>query len=264
MTMRTNMQTHSNIDMKLGAAIRWSRRLPRQFIQLAMLTMAALLLTISAPAIAAPVLVTDRTTLAGTDYIDWGTLGPSGTDVSNPFDVTSNGGVTFNVSKPLAGDFEIRQQSSTWVGNFAPDDMLLWTNNLTSTTSNPISFFDTGGGTIFAAGAQIQANFHGAFVAFIEIFDVLNNSIAMFTLAGNASGSGDNSTIFIGISDPNGFSSVSIGLTSAIADTIGDFAINQFDFTMARQPTAVPAPGALALIGVGLLGLALIRRRRLA
>lgn len=45
-------------------------------------------------------LVTVRSSLGSTDFIDWGTLGGDGALVSDPFTSNSNGGVPLTLSKP--------------------------------------------------------------------------------------------------------------------------------------------------------------------
>ena len=65
-------------------------------------------------------LVTNRATLGGTDFLDWGGLGSTGTVVPQPLSIVSNGGVFVGVSKTLSGDFQRLDQSAGWSGNFAP------------------------------------------------------------------------------------------------------------------------------------------------
>jgi len=158
------------------------------------------------------------------------------------------GGISTVVSKALATPFGRQNEGSLWTGNFAPGDRLLWANNFTSTTNNPITlrFGATG---VFGGGAQIQAEFFGDFVARVTAFDAGGNMLATFTEAGHSNRTADNSAIFIGVlsRDPD-IQSIVLSLDSADADTIGDFAINRFDIT-------IPEPGTLALLAFGVLGL---------
>src|SRR5437870_330573 len=85
----------------------------------------AMLLGAAEQASADHMLVTSRSALGSNDFVDWGVLGPPFTTVSNPFPITSNGGIDVTVSQP-SGDFERRDQGDGWDGNFAPGTKLLW------------------------------------------------------------------------------------------------------------------------------------------
>ena len=80
------------------------------------------------PSHAALTLQTSRVALAGNDSIDWLGAGALNSFPINPFTINSSGGMTFNVSKPTAGNFSRLDQNNGWAGNFAPGDALLYTN----------------------------------------------------------------------------------------------------------------------------------------
>jgi hypothetical protein len=195
-------------------------------------------------------LVTSRTALGATDSIDWGRLGPESTTPANPSPVTSTGEISTVVSKTLPAPFARQNEGSLWTGNFALGDRLLWTNNFTSTTNNPITL-RFGALGVFGGGAQIQADFAGDFVARITAFDAGGNLLATFTEAGTSNRTADNSAIFIGVldTDPD-IHSIALSLDSADGNTIGDFAINRFGLA-----APIPEPGSLALLAFGVLGL---------
>jgi len=212
----------------------------------------------AAPAQAALILVTNRAALNGNDFIDWRTAGSEYTQLGNPFNITSNLGDIVTVSKALSGNFERRDQSSGWNGNFAPGDAVLWTQN-SSNNTNPISIFDFNGSGVSAVGTQIQADFFGTFVARIEAFDVNNNSLGFFTVNGNSTSDGDNSAIFIGVrSTDTPIARIAFSLDSATQD-IGDFAINRVDFD--NRVTEIPEPATLAVFGLMAAGAFGVRRR---
>lgn len=162
------------------------------------------------------------------DYYDWGTLGGNGTIIGNSSTVTSNSGESATISQS-GPPFVILKQSSIpgsqspgadWVGNFAPGDNVL--SNLgggptTITFANPV----------FGALTQIQSESFGNFTANLTAYDVSNNLLGTFSLAGLATSNADNSAIFIGVKD----STASIAkLTFSVPDSSNpqDFSINRF------------------------------------
>jgi hypothetical protein len=188
-------------------------------------------------------LVTSRTALGSNDFVDWGVLGSSYTNVPNPFSITSSGGLNLDVSKSLGSSFGRLDQSTTWWGNFAPGDRLLWSAG----DSSPIMIdFAT---PVFGAGAQIQHNYFGSFAGIIEAFDSKGVNLGRFSLAGNSTSSNDNSAIFIGLLSD----SANINKLVFSVDKNGfpqDFAINQLDLVTKGNTQPVPEP--LTILGSGL------------
>src|SRR5437660_7605633 len=83
-------------------------------------------------------LVTSRSALGAADTVDWGQLGAQFSHPANPSTAISANGVLVSVSKTQPGSFERRDQSSAWVGNFAPGAHLLWTADF-NTSPNILS-----------------------------------------------------------------------------------------------------------------------------
>lgn len=199
-------------------------------------------------------LVTDRGTLGGDDFIDWGQLGAPFTVVTNPSPVVSDGGLGAIVSKESEGPLERRNQSNGWSGNFAPGDELIWTRNTTGAMK--IEFDDP----VFGAGAQIQADLFGVFTGTIEAYDSLNNLLGSFNLAGNSTSAGNNSAIFLGVLSD----SINIDhILYYIGSRTQDFAINQLDLVTSGNGVPIPEPATLLLLGSGLIGLGYFVRKRI-
>jgi hypothetical protein len=191
-------------------------------------------------------LVTSRTALAGTDSLNWGTLGTPPVLVANPFTILSASGQSITVSKPLSGDFQTAQQHTPATGtgmvkgNFAPGDILLSSNNAGG-KPNPIRL-NFGATPVAAGGTQIDAGLYGSFTAQIQALDARGRILASFTEAGSTTNAADNSAIFIGISSSSAsISQIAISLTNAPDNSYkAYFLINQFDFRTSA-PAAAPA-----------------------
>ncbi len=188
-------------------------------------------------------LVTNRPDLGANDSVDWGTLGTPFTTVSNPFSITSTGGLNLTVDMP-SGSFQRLDQNNGWAGNFAPGDHLLWTQG----NSGPVTInFAT---PVKGAGAQIQANFFGSFNAILA-FDSNGINLGSFNLPGNSNSAGDNSAPFIGVlSDSANISSIIFDI-SRNDGLPTDFAINQLDIVTKPVPEPTSTLGLLALGAMG-------------
>lgn len=172
-----------------------------------------LLLTLQVPAVGIT-LVTDRAAIGETDRVDWSSLGPI---VPPPpikllpfnFSATSSGGLGINVSIPAPPAPSITPPlifQTTAPGiptNFASGDFILLTGLQLGTfpaPGNPGPLSITFDRPVSAAGAQIAVDDEFTFTAFIEAFDISNNSLGNFSIAGTSSLLLDNSAQFLGVS----------------------------------------------------------------
>jgi len=193
--------------------------------------------------------VTSRPALGGNDYVDWGVLGSAYTVVSNPFTVTSNGGLSMSVSKP-GGPFERRDQGNGWSGNFAPGDHLIWTRDEIGAMTIEFAV------PVLGAGAQIQRDAFGSFTGTIQAYDSLNNLLGSFNLTGYSAFSNNNSAIFLGVLDNSPSIKKIVFMTDGGSQ---DFAINRLDLVTQGGPV-IPEPGTMLLMGIGGLAIGLGRR----
>jgi hypothetical protein len=137
----------------------------------------------------------------------------------------------------------------SWDGNFAPGDELIEVNNGYTTLILDFSTNISGG------GAQIQTGVYGSFTGHLYAYDAGLNLLGTYSLAGDSNNLANNSAIFMGIySTENDIRRL---VFSADGTSGLGFAINQLEFYQ-----AVPIPGALWLLGSGLIGLVGMRRFR--
>ena len=197
--------------------------------------------------------VANRAALAGTDFIDWGTAGAENTILSNPFTISSNGGLTATVSQAV-GQAKRLDQGSGWGGTFTFGDALLYTQR----DNGPMTIMF--GTAVTAAGTQIESVFATStspFTGTIDALDVDGSTVlASFSY-------GSTHAVFTGISATGGDQFYGIrfnGLTPTSSPN--SFAINRVDFTPAAVP--VPAGMVLMLTGLPVLGFAGWTRRRTA
>src|SRR5579864_1544736 len=126
--------------------------------------------------------------LNGTDHFDWtANYGPPFSPIPAGSTAHTVGGVQAIFNLP-GGNGERRDQGNGWGGNFFPGDELAWTGangqGMSFSFLTPVS----------GVGAQIQADFFGAFVA-----QICDQNGFCFQEAGNSTPNGDGSAIFIGL-----------------------------------------------------------------
>jgi hypothetical protein len=195
--------------------------------------------------------VGSRAALGGNDFIDWSQLGPQNTVVGSPSALVSNGGLNASISTSNSTNMQRLDQSSGWNGNFAPGDPLIWNQ---AGQGDLIISFATG---VFGVGAQVQADFFGAFTGTISAYDQFNNLLGTFNFNGVSDPNSDNSAVFAGVQDTTADIFKVVFHTSDIFGG-NDCAINQLDLVTGR---GVPDTGTtLSLLSLAIIGICLMRR----
>lgn len=199
---------------------------------------------------AVPIQVPTRSALAGTDFIDWGPLGPAFTTLSAPLTAVSSDGIVATVSQPGNLAFERRDQTTGgWAGNFGVGDRLLWNRNLSGTISITFAV------PVSGAGAQIQSDRLAPFTVRLTAFDPSGAALASFSRTGDSNTLRDDSAIFLGVSnDVANIGRIAYGVERGLA-------LNQLDLTTSPAPTPTPEPGTLLLLATALAGAVAAGRR---
>jgi hypothetical protein len=190
-------------------------------------------------------------------------LGPDGTSVPNFATAVSGAGngvtIQFVNENDTGASGLIAVQcpaspSCSWSGGFNPGDSLLWANNggeYGNSGSGPLDLYLTN--PVEGAGLLLQGNFLGSWTAGVEV--LYSDGTVSPILTESSDPYGD--PIFIGMLDTSN-DIVAIGFdTTAENYDNHDFAVDSLELT-----TAMPEPGTLLLLGIGLVGGLGLRKRR--
>lgn len=172
--------------------------------------------------------------------------------IPNPLSLSGpEGTAVFSIP---SGGFMRLTQGSTWAGCFAPGDALLWTTN----NAGPLTLeFSVG---ITAVATQIQSNFWGTGTASIWAYDASDTLLGTFTIPSTAGGTSDNTATLIGVAVDPGDNLITKIMLNIAGFPGSDFAINDVSLSLGGTP-AVPAPGAILLVGLGSGLVGWLRRR---
>jgi hypothetical protein len=185
--------------------------------------------------------VTTLAALNPNDLVDWNVLGANGT---NNFTVTSNGGLSVNVSEPTSSFVTTKQNPpGGWFGDFAPGTTIIYDQGpdapIKITFATPVQGF----------GVTIDDAFGGGYTGSLTEYD------SGASILGTATASSANpALIFLGVLDATAdIKFVTIGTTA-----VGN---NQFAFGNLSlvdgsvTPATAPEP---ATVGTILIGLAVL------
>lgn len=184
--------------------------------------------------------------------MDWSKAGASGTSLAGAFSIATDGGRDVGVATTLGGDLARADQGNGWKGNFSYGDAALWTQSAFDGANELV--LDFGTTRLFAAGAQIQANFFGVYQARITTYDIDGIAIETHVISG-VSSAARGSAVYLGVISESAFHRVGFQLDDA-AYHRADYAINRVDVVIAMH---MPVPPALWM-GAGTLGLVAFRR----
>jgi hypothetical protein len=224
-------------------------------------------------------LVTNRGALAGSDRLDWSSLGkvfdPFAPDPSaflpNSFSAVSVGNLPLNVSIPpssLPGVtppfvFQTSFPPNGIPTNYADGDFILLGGLQPGAfpapgNGGPIAIaFDT---PVAGAGTQIAVDDTPAFTAFVEAFDSNNRSLGRFSAPGTSSTALDNSALFLGVRSETPNISRVVYSTSVTNRAI---AINALSLSSASASVSVPEPSfVLGFLLVGALGIRSVKAKK--
>jgi hypothetical protein len=204
--------------------------------------------------------------LGGNDTIVWSQFGPEGTLVASGATGTTTGGLGFTVHSVNdvtgaddGGELYVFKQGSSWNGEFADDEYVLYHVNSYDSTTNFSSLRIRFDSAVMGAGAQQHSNKFGDFNANSGYWNGAygggGTNVGFTAAPGTNDGVPANGNTYVGgLSDASDITEVFfIPIMADGSDNLG-FAVGTVDIKV------VPEPATMATLGLG--AAALLRRRR--
>lgn len=190
-------------------------------------------------------LLVSRASILNPDPVNWDQLGPAGSEILQPFEAASEGGIKLTVLKNNSGTpFHRVDQGFGFSGDFSPGEHLLYSTSLTAFDfrfERPIQ----------AIGAQIQIDRFGTWTPYVRVFTTDGDDKAFVLSEDMNNQLADGSAVFVGVASDK------LSINRVLFDSFygGNTAMNYLT-------VAIPEPNSFMCLAI-VIGIAVQRLRRL-